>query len=74
MVEYKENDSVKAIKICNGLRISVRKEVLDNIVTSKETTSKFKLMIKRIDRWWFSIYFGDIDDDKIGSNIEEYLN
>lgn len=58
----------RLIPIEVGLKISIRDFVLDKLQSDQNIQSKFKLNIKRINRWWYSVYF-----DKLCSHDAEKL-
>ena len=43
-----------------GLKVSVRDCVLSNLKDNPYILQNFKLNIKRINRWWYSVYFDKI--------------
>lgn len=55
----KDNNGIYTIPVGHGLKISCRDYVLKELEECDPIMSKFKLNIKRLNRWWFSVYFQD---------------
>jgi len=49
-----------AFKIEHGLKIKVKKEALDRFINNQELKKDFQMNVKRVDRWWWSVYFKTI--------------
>lgn len=47
----------RVIKISNGLKIKCKEYQLNVLLSEHTITDKFKLNIKRLNRWWYSVYF-----------------
>lgn len=45
------------IKIKEGLNIEVREDIYEELKNDPDIQEKFKLNVKRLNRWWYSIYF-----------------
>lgn len=45
------------IKLEVGLKIKCRDNVYQNLLQEKYIQDNFKLNVKRLNRWWYSIYF-----------------
>lgn len=59
ILENKSNIN-RVIKIEIGTKIEVRDFVLKQLMDEPFVKEKFKLNIKRINRWWYSVYFDEI--------------
>ena len=46
-----------AVKIEDGLKICVREDLMKQTISENELSKKFDFNIKRINRWYWSIYF-----------------
>ena len=57
------------IPIKDGLKIDCREEELNRLKNDKKLTEKFKLNIKRLNRWWYSIYFESKEKLSNGTNL-----
>lgn len=60
------NNYPQVIRIRDGIKITMRDYVYKSILESIETTdiqSKFKLNVKRLNRWWYSVYFDELEGE-----------
>ena len=48
---------MRAVKIEVGLKVNVRDFVLEILKNEPYIIDNFKLNIRRLNRWWYSIYF-----------------
>lgn len=55
-----DQSSVRAVPVEVGLKVSVRDCVLNDLKDNSYIQQNFKLNIKRINRWWYSVYFDKI--------------
>ena len=60
-----DTDEKKIVEIKKGLKVDVDENVLKQIQDEKYITDNFKLNIKRINRWLYSVYFDDKPDKSI---------
>lgn len=49
---------------CHGCKIRCRGYDLDSIIKNKAITDTYTLSVKRLNRWWYSIYFYDKSKNK----------
>lgn len=42
-----------------GLKIECREEVLNKLKCERYIQDNFQLNIKRLNRWWYSVYFAE---------------
>lgn len=56
------NNEKKIVEIKKGLKVDVDENVLKQIQDEKYITDNFKLNIKRINRWLYSVYFDKKED------------
>lgn len=54
---YANKDNAQVVCIEYGLKVRVNKEGLELLQSSKEIADKYKLNIKRLNRWYYSVYF-----------------
>lgn len=54
------NHFIKAVKVEKGLKVDVRDYILKQWQEEPYIKENFKLNIKRLNRWWYSVYFDDI--------------
>lgn len=47
----------RVIEVKAGLKVEVRDNVLKEIQAEEYIEENFKLNIKRLNRWWYSVYF-----------------
>ena len=59
-VDPKEN-TYRVVKVEPGLKITIRDFVLENLQKEQYIKDNFKLNIKRLNRWWYSVYFDKKD-------------
>lgn len=52
-----DNNEKKIVEIKKGLKVEVNEKVLKQIQDEKYIADNFKLNIKRLNRWRYSIYF-----------------
>jgi hypothetical protein len=45
------------IKIEEGLKIEARESIYESLKNNPYIQNNFKLNVKRLNRWWYSIYF-----------------
>ena len=57
---YHNNDFSQCAPIKVGLKIRVDQQMLDKLQSDDYIQSKFKLNIKRLNRWWYSVYFDEL--------------
>jgi hypothetical protein len=48
---------VKLLELIPGLKLEVNEKVLNNLVNEPYIQENFKLNIKRLNRWRYSVYF-----------------
>ena len=53
----KQNNEMRAVPIENGLKIDVRDIIYNELKNNKIITDNFLLNVKRLNRWWYNIYF-----------------
>lgn len=65
-VECKPNkEDISVIKIEHLTKIECREDVLNELQSSHLLLSKYRLGVKRLNRWWYSVSFIDkIYDNK----------
>lgn len=51
-----------AIQIYDGIKITMKQVELDRLLTETEFLKIYQLNIKRLNRWWYSVYFKKIDN------------
>lgn len=49
----------KGITLQHGIKIMVRDSIYQSIINDKSVMDKYILKTKRLNRWWYSIYFAD---------------
>ena len=54
---------IRAVPIEVGLKIKMRDYVYKNLINNTDIQSKFKLNVKRLNRWWYSVYFDELKGD-----------
>lgn len=52
-------DTIRAIELKVGLKIECREDELNKIKNEPYIQENFKLNIKRLNRWWYSVYFAE---------------
>ena len=57
---YHNNDFSQCVPIKVGLKIRVDQQMLDKLQSDDYIQSKFKLNVKRLNRWWYSVYFDEL--------------
>lgn len=57
--EGKDNHSVFCWKIEVGVKLKVREDILKTLKEMSYIQKNFKLNIKCINRWWWSVYFAE---------------
>ena len=60
IIQGKENkDRVFAHPLVVGLKVKVRENILELLKETIYIQKNFKLNIKRLNRWWYSVYFDE---------------
>lgn len=57
----KVSNEPKAVEIQVGLKIRTRDFILREIQENEYIKENFKLNIRRLNRWWYSVYFDKKD-------------
>lgn len=57
---YCNKDMEQCVPIKVGLKIRVREKQLLELQQSETINKQFKLNIKRVNRWWYSVYFDEL--------------
>lgn len=57
-----EINQPKVVKVEHGLKVEIRDSLLKIIQEEDYIKNNFKLNIKRINRWWYSVYFDKKED------------
>lgn len=52
-----DTNEKKIVKIEKGLKVEIRDNTLKEIQADEYIKENFKLNIKRLNRWWYSVYF-----------------
>lgn len=60
-----EDKRIKAVEIKHGLKIEVRDYILENIKNEQYVKDNYNLNIKRLNRWWYSVYFDEKNKGKL---------
>ena len=55
-----DTNSYSAIRLESGMKILCRKETLDNLMSNNEVRQRFQLNVRRKNRWYWSVYFKEI--------------
>ena len=53
----KEMSSVYLIYVEDGLKLKMKKIELERLQSNLEFLNQYQLNIKRLNRWWYSVYF-----------------
>jgi len=61
---HKNNNYQKIVPLEIGLKLTVNKEFLETLELNEYIKSNFKLNIKRLNRWYWSIYFDEKHDKR----------
>ena len=57
-IKYESNNNCdRLIKIIDGLKVVMREDALKEAQNNVQLLENFNLKIKRLNRWWYSIYF-----------------
>lgn len=56
-----ETNKPKVIEVRHGLKLEIRDSLLKIIQEEEYIKNNFKLNIRRINRWWYSVYFEKIN-------------
>lgn len=56
-IEFSSTKGTWCIPIVHGAKIRVRDKIYEELKINEDITNRFQLNIKRINRWWYSIYF-----------------
>ena len=51
------NDKLTCVKLEHGLQLKVREDILNQFRLDPYIQVNFNLNIKRLNRWWYSVYF-----------------
>ena len=54
-----EDKKARVIKLDIGTKVEVRESTYKQIIGDKIITDKYNLEIKRLNRWWYSVCFGE---------------
>lgn len=54
-----DSDYVRVIPLEVGLKIEIRDSTLEDLKNTPYIQENFKLKIKRLNRWWYSVYFDE---------------
>ena len=57
-----DSNEKKIVKIQVGLKITTRDFILKELQENEYIRENFKLNIKRLNRWWYSVYFDKKED------------
>lgn len=57
---YDNKHHARCIEIQVGLKVRVREQQLLELQQSEIINKQFKLNIKRLNRWWYSVYFDEL--------------
>jgi len=52
-----ETNKPKVVEVKHGLKLEIRDSLLKIIQEEEYIKNNFKLNIRRINRWWYSVYF-----------------
>ena len=52
-----------AIKIYDGIKITMKYNELERLQSEKEFLKIYSITTKRLNRWWYSVYFKEIKND-----------
>jgi hypothetical protein len=52
-----KSNNIICMPLIHGLKIEVRDTILDQIQENQFIKDNFQLNIRRLNRWWYSIYF-----------------
>lgn len=50
-------NKVRVIEIKHGIKVEVRDYVYENLKNEKYIQDNFELNVRRLNRWWYSVYF-----------------
>ena len=56
-----ETNKPKVMEVKHGLKLEIRDSLLKIIQEEEYIKNNFKLNIRRINRWWYSVYFEKIN-------------
>ena len=56
-----EINKPKVVEVKHGLKLEIRDSLLKIIQEEEYIKNNFKLNIRRINRWWYSVYFEKIN-------------
>ena len=56
-----ETNKPKVVEVKHGLKLEIRDSLLKIIQEEEYIKNNFKLNIRRINRWWYSVYFEKIN-------------
>jgi len=57
-IKYDKNNNIKyAVPITHGLKVEMRDYIYEEIINNQWINENFKLNVKRMNRWWYSVYF-----------------
>jgi hypothetical protein len=57
IVKGKDYEKVFAEEIKVGLKVEVREDIVSTLKNNEYIKDHFKLTVKRLNRWWYSVYF-----------------
>jgi len=57
-----ETNKPKVVEVKHGLKLEIRDSLLKIIQEEEYIKNNFKLNIRRINRWWYSVYFDKKED------------
>lgn len=57
IIERIESNELRSVKVKVGLGIKCRDFVLKELQDQEYIKENFKLNIRRLNRWWYSVYF-----------------
>ena len=56
MIKIMDN-IIRVVDVKVGLKITVKEKTYNELINNEMLSTRFKLNIKRLNRWWYSIYF-----------------
>jgi len=56
-----ETNKPKVVEVKHGLKLEIRDSLLKIIQEEEYIKNNFKLNVKRLNRWWYSVYFEKIN-------------
>jgi hypothetical protein len=55
--EFSNHNKIRVETIQVGMKIKVKEGVLSELKNNEYIQDNFKLNVKRLNRWWYSVYF-----------------